>query len=1530
LLKCRFSLPLCLDYRIGLRVLIIALLLPIFSAHAMAGTSGTWTNSTTGGLWSDPTNWAGGVVADGFDQIADFSTLDLTADNAVHLDSPRTIGTLLFGDTAPSNNWTLDSNGNAANALALAVSSGSPLIQVNNGIATINAVLTGSQGLTALGSGTLTLAAANTYAGVTDVVVGTLQVTNSSGSATGTGSVFVAGSLMGSTLPGQGFITGAVTINNGGKLLGSSGATLTLSGSLTLASGSSSIFKLSGTPNAATGSPLVATSKTSGNSLSVTGTHTINIDPSSTINVPSGMPYALYELYSYSGTPPAITSATSPFTGSFSPGSAPTGFNLGLFEGTNAAGTSNQVDAAVGTKPFVYLKFADSNFSTSFTAAGSWSNGAAPNSANNYIVSRNSLLSPLGPTATTFAGNSLTLGAGGVLGIQTDNGTVTTIPTLILNGGTVRNTLVASFPLLEVVAGASFVATSTSTFDAFGTSLEVTAPISGPGGLIINPGFSSKATVILTAANTYTGNTTVHIGTLQLGAGGSLPSSAAITLVNGSSSAFQLGDTAAAVNQTLSSLAGSGTVVGGNANVSTLTINNSAPDTFLGVLGGTHANQNNLALVMTGSSTLTLSGFNTYTGGTTVSGTGTLRLSGSGRLGGLFNGALSSSLDLASGVLDLNGTSQTVGTFTSSGAGGIVLNNGIGTSTLTIGNGNGDDGGNFAGIIVNNNNGGSGVVALTKAGSGTITLSGVNTYTGPTNVRAGTLALTSTTGLANTAITVFRGATFSVRPGAGTLTLGGSSTPSGSPKLTLLPGSSFDMLDGDIGTVNVVHGSDFGGGGTAVEAPTLGFEIRDDGVATTTDKLVVTQGIGVYTGIGETGAAISITALGSNALHTGTYPLITGVVVNGAGGFFLLTPTLSIGSNQYALSLSSTDTVENLIISPGGPPAAYWSGAQDANWNTISGGATNWLNGAAGIDNGALPYGGSNVVFTANSATNLTTNLGVDFAINSLTFTGIGTSGTSAVTISGNNLTINASAANGNAARNGIIVQAGSGAHTIASNVVLGGVQTWTNNSANPLTITGGISDRGRNFDLTVAGSGPIVLAGNNTYGGTTTVSAGSKLTLSGANSTTGAIIVNGTLNVNSPAALGSSSVTLNSGAVIDSTAVGGVTSSGTNTYYWSGNWSFGGTQPLNLGTGRLSCGSACQITLGGTNSLLTFDGTLTGGPGGLALTVDGPGNTLAIGRMTANNMYIYGSANLLIKGPTSDLGDLFALGLYYFGPGTLTLAGTNTYGGFTNAYGGTLQVTGSLANNGSNRVIVAVGSDFGTASIKRQVSATHGPYTGIGSSTDDSTPYRPATSADILAGANAGEFTGGSAANVSMAWRVRAMNEMAPAAGTPLISDVILLTGMTSAATDPSQTDPFALQMTYDPSLLGNEVLTAMNGSIYLGWLNPNGAGAGGPLWQNAIDGNFGNNATPAEQNFQGSFAAFEATVADTNIAHYIGAWGVDTANHDVWAVVNHNSQFAAVPEPGALLLMMIGVAFGVVACLTISLRRSSGIADG
>lgn len=146
-------------------------------------TTATWTN-TAGGEWNTADNWFDNLVGAGSGSTADFSTRNLTADTVVNLDSVRTIGILIFGDTDTSSaaGWTLTNNANPGNILTLAGTT--PTITVgalgDTKTVTISAVISGSAGLTKSGTGTLTLSAANTYSGTTTVSNGTLQVSGQS------------------------------------------------------------------------------------------------------------------------------------------------------------------------------------------------------------------------------------------------------------------------------------------------------------------------------------------------------------------------------------------------------------------------------------------------------------------------------------------------------------------------------------------------------------------------------------------------------------------------------------------------------------------------------------------------------------------------------------------------------------------------------------------------------------------------------------------------------------------------------------------------------------------------------------------------------------------------------------------------------------------------------------------------------------------------------------------------------------------------------------------------------------------------------------------------------------------------------------------------------------------------------------------------------------------------------------------------------------------------------------------------------
>ena len=178
-----------------------------------------------------------------------------------------------------------------------------------------------------------------------------------------------------------------------------------------------------------------------------------------------------------------------------------------------------------------------------------------------------------------------------------------------------------------------------------------------------------------------------------------------------------------------------------------MTINDAAADSYSGLLGGSGANQNNLALTTTGAGTVTLGGANTYTGQTTVTGGSTVSVSVLGN-----SGETSSSIGAATGTNRnlILGTGNTNGSLTYTGAatstdhvlditnstgGDIISSSGSGKLTLTggvIGNHTMFFGGTQTaeetGAITAN----AGTVNFN--GTNTWILSGANTYTEATTI----------------------------------------------------------------------------------------------------------------------------------------------------------------------------------------------------------------------------------------------------------------------------------------------------------------------------------------------------------------------------------------------------------------------------------------------------------------------------------------------------------------------------------------------------------------------------------------------------------------------------------------------------------------------------------------------------------------------------------------------------------------------------------------------------------------------------
>jgi autotransporter-associated beta strand protein len=633
--------------------------------------------------------------------------------------------------------------------------------------------------------------------------------------------------------------------------------------------------------------------------------------------------------------------------------------------------------------------------------------------------------------------------------------------------------------------------------------------------LTLTGGITSSVTVVQRAGNVVLSGGGSYAnydltGSLELGATNGVATGASLNIGVSAAGIFDLNG----YNQSLAGLTKStnaATVTNTGAGMSTLMLTNAGAVTYSGVLAN---GTGGIALVKSGAGTLTLSGNNTYTGGTTVS-AGTLVVDGVSALG-----ATTGALTVSGGALDLGANAVTTGA--------VSLNGGsIQNGTLT-GSSYATNSGMISASLV-------GTGTLTQSG-GTTTLSGNNTYTGGTTIDSGTLALGSAGALGTTVIIAFGGGTLQYSAANTTDYSARFSTAAGQQYkvdtngqsavwATALTSSGGTLVKSGAGTLTLSANNTYTGG-TTVSAGTLllgttgaagsgAITLGDANIGSANASLLWSPTANVQT----LSNAITVSANGTGTATIGTtINSYTNQTFSGALSLNRAT-TLQAGTsdrtnfngvisgNVGTLTLASADATTRRIVFAGGSANTYTG-------DTVVSANTTLQLGVIGTARNYLSDSGS---VTVNGTLNLSYTSGGTETINALN--GTGSVGINAGVT--NRLIIGS--ANGSGAFSGVI----SGGANMA--ITKSGTGTQTFSGAN--TYTGG----------TIVNGGTLT-AGHNTAFGTGSVTVNNTGTL---NSGTGRTLAN-TFTINSGGALGGAatftgSVTINSGATLTPGSTGAI-----------------------------------------------------------------------------------------------------------------------------------------------------------------------------------------------------------------------------------------------------------------------------------------------------------------------------------------------------------------------------------------------------
>jgi filamentous hemagglutinin family protein len=1220
---------------------------------------------------------------------ANGATLDASGVGALTFGA---VGSILFSSTTSTPTLTLTGSD---------IGTFTPVLG-NAGTTTYKTALTKS------GTGTWTLSGSNTYTGVTTINRGVLSVSvlsdNGSSNLGGSTAASVADAanlvINGGTLryTGTDFTTGRVFT------IGENGATLD-------ASGSSGVLQL----NRSTGNAIAFSSATSSPTLTLTGS-------------------GAGQIYLVLNNPSSGTSSLTK-TGS---------------------GTWNVVAASTYTG---VTTITGGVLSTTYLPNGGVASsiGKSTSAASNLVINGGTLRYA-GTSASTSTDRSFTMGA---------------------NGAT-----------LDVSGAGQFIFYATTmevSSDALAPTLTLTGTRTGTFyPVIINPTSgvtaltkSGAGTWILANKSSFTGAVSINAGVLSVteitnaGASSQLGAStnaASNLVINGgtlqcvcdtNSATYYSTDRLFTVGENGASIDALGaygvrfTNVGAitplTSSSRALTLKGSATGTLASVLSD--PTSGTLNLIKLGNGTWTLSGSNTYTGGSNVN-AGTLNITSNGNLGA------SGDINLNGGTLKVSGSSaftsertlnlsasSTINNSNSAGitfTGNVQSTSGSSTQSLTIA---GSYSTTFStGIISNGSSGGT--LSFIQNSSGTTTLSGNNTFSGGSTISSGFLKIGSTS-------FVFCGASILCGPTTSNAYNGsGSSSPLGIGSITINANGTLDLngignaTSGYLYNPITMAGTWDNGGSKILSAASL---TTSSGTSVGIySPMVFNKGTNPDLYIGLTGFERIYLPTNSNSTLT-----LYGVISDGGVG--TTSAYLEIGQNNGTYGLQS-----GTVVLSG---QNTYSGKISINQAVLK------VGGASALGSVGLITIGKTINDTLGTYTSSYTTLdlaGQSIATPINLYTGNLLNSTGSVDVSG-----------------GITVSSGAAGVIAASNLATLNIKTTgisaLNNTFGSSTYTGTVILSAANTAGTTAklAGGTLQLANASALPNAPLAISAGTLDLMGYSPSIGALTVTGAATIQdfgaTPGALTASSVNVsNSSGFVNISAVlagvGGLTMSGSgalslsavNTYSGittisggtlsvallaDGGVASGIGQSSNAANNLVINGGALQF-LGGTAQ--SSDRLFTVGASGATIDVAGVGaltfsNAGALGATPATSptLTLKGSGSASLAASFSNPATSGTSALTKLGTGTWTLSNSNSFTGITRINGGMLSVY-VLANGGSASGIGQSSNTAGNLLIDGGTLR----YTGAAQSTDRS--FTIGTNGATLDASGTGLLTFASSGNVT------------------------------------------------------------------------------------------------------------------------------------------------------------------------------------